>query len=70
LHVFEFSVHHANDVYRMLNLNTRSIIRSRDIISLNEAYHNWIEKNDGDIIANLKIQEINYDEDKLRSTQD
>jgi hypothetical protein len=28
----EYSVHHANDVYRMLNLDTKSIIFSREII--------------------------------------
>jgi hypothetical protein len=27
-----YSVHHANDVYRMLNLDTKRIIHSRDII--------------------------------------
>jgi hypothetical protein len=38
-----YSVHHANDVYRMLNLDTKTIIHSRDIIWLNEAYHGWID---------------------------
>jgi hypothetical protein len=27
-----YSVHHVNDVYRMLNLDTKRIIQSRDII--------------------------------------
>jgi hypothetical protein len=44
LNVCGYSVHHANDDYRMLNLDTKSIIQSRDIIWLNEAYHDWIEK--------------------------
>jgi hypothetical protein len=62
------SVHHSNDVYRMLNLDTKSIIHSRDIIWLNEAYHDWIEMKilqkkviddeDDDVIATLKIQEV------------
>jgi hypothetical protein len=39
-----YSEHHANDVYRMLNLETKSIIHSRDIIWMNEAYHDWIER--------------------------
>jgi hypothetical protein len=39
-----YSVHHANDVYRMLNLDTKRIIRSRNIIWLNEAYHDWIDR--------------------------
>jgi hypothetical protein len=38
-----YSVHHANDVYRMLNLDTKRIIQSRDIIWLNEAYQDWID---------------------------
>jgi hypothetical protein len=63
-----YSVHNANDVYRMLNLDTKSIIHSRNIIWLNEAYHDWIARKvsqkeeiddvDDDVIANSKIQEI------------
>jgi hypothetical protein len=34
-----YSVHHANDVYRMLTFDTKRIIHSRDIIWLKEAYH-------------------------------
>jgi hypothetical protein len=33
------SAHHENDVYRMLNLNNKSIIHPRDIIWLNDAYN-------------------------------
>jgi hypothetical protein len=72
-----YSVHHANDVYRMLNLDTKRIIQSRNIIWLNEAYHDWIDRKvsqkeeiddeDDDVIANLKIQEVNYGQDKLSS---
>jgi hypothetical protein len=39
-----YSVHHANDVYRMLNLDNKRIIHSRDIIWLNEAYHDWVDR--------------------------
>jgi hypothetical protein len=39
-----YSVYHANDVYRMLNLDNKSIIQSRNIIWLNEADNDWIEK--------------------------
>jgi hypothetical protein len=38
-----YSAHHANDAYRILNLYAKSIIQSRNIIWLNEAYHDWIE---------------------------
>jgi hypothetical protein len=75
-----YSVHHANDVYRMLNLDTKNIIQSRDIIWLNEAYRDWIDgkvsqkketdDEDDDVIANLKIQKVNDGHDNSRSTQD
>jgi hypothetical protein len=69
----EYSVNHANNVNRMLNLNTKSIIQSRDIIWLNGAHQNWIERkvlqkkeivlvvadDEDDFIANTKIQEFN-----------
>jgi ClpP class serine protease len=68
-----YSVHHENDVYRMLNLDTKSIIQSHNIIWLNEAYHDWMEKKvsqkketddeDDDVLANSKIQEIKDDKD-------
>jgi hypothetical protein len=60
-----YSVSYANDVYRMMNLDIKIIIQSRDIIWLNEAYHDWIENKvsqkketddeDDDFIANSKI---------------
>jgi hypothetical protein len=75
-----YSVHHANDVYRMLNLGTKSIIQSRDIIWLNEAFQDWIEKKvsqkketddeDDDVIENSKIQEVKDSQDKIKSEQD
>jgi hypothetical protein len=64
----------------MLNLDTKSIIQSHNIIWLNEAYHNWIEKKvsqkkkiddeDDDVIENLKIQEVKDGLNKLSSVQD
>jgi hypothetical protein len=76
----EYSVHHAKDVYRMLNLDTKSIIQVRDILYLNESYHSWIEKKvsqkkeiddeDDDVIANSNIQEVKDGQDKLSSVQD
>jgi hypothetical protein len=80
LHFVGYSVHHANDVYRMLNLDIKRIMQSRDIIRLNEAYHDWIERKvskkketddeDDDVIANSKIQEVKDGQDKLSSVQD
>jgi hypothetical protein len=39
-----YTVHYENDVYRMINLDTNSIIQSCDIIWLNEVYYDWVEK--------------------------
>jgi hypothetical protein len=74
-----YSVHHVNDFYRMLNLDTKNIIQSRNIILLNEAYHDWIDRKvlhkketddeDDDVIANSKIQEVKDGQDKLSSVQ-
>jgi hypothetical protein len=60
-----YSVHHEYDVHRMLNLDTKRIIHSRDIIWLNEAYNDWIEEKvsqkkeiddeDDNVIANSKV---------------
>jgi hypothetical protein len=36
-----YSINHAHDVYRMLNLETKKIINSRDIIWLNQVYYDW-----------------------------
>jgi hypothetical protein len=69
-----------NDVYRMLNLDTKRIIQSCDIIWLNEAYHDWIDRKalqkketydeDDDVIANSKIQEVKDGQDNLSNVQD
>jgi hypothetical protein len=60
-----YSVNHANYLYIMLNIVTKRIIQSRDIIWLNETYHDWIERKisqkkdsddeEDDVIANLKM---------------
>jgi hypothetical protein len=79
--LFGYVVNYVYDFYLMLNLDTKSIIQSRNIIWMNEAYHDWIEKkvsqkkevddedDDNDVIANPKIQEVNDMQDKLRSEQ-
>jgi hypothetical protein len=33
-----FTVNHADDVYRLLNPKTKSIIKSRDVVWLNKSY--------------------------------
>jgi hypothetical protein len=36
-----YSVDHANDVYRMLNLNSKSIIQKREVFWLEKYYNAW-----------------------------
>jgi len=58
-----YSVNHAHDVYRMLNLDTKKIINSRDIIWLNQVYNDWRAKkdnnqiNDDDVEVEPRIQD-------------
>jgi hypothetical protein len=51
-----YSVHHAHDVYRMLNIDTEMIVNSRNIIWLNEMHKDWIGRK-------VKNQLIDDDED-------
>jgi hypothetical protein len=37
---------HANDVYRLLNLKTNLIMKSRDVIWSNKSYLEWIKSKD------------------------
>jgi hypothetical protein len=39
-----YSVDHANDVYRMLNLNSNCIIQTRDVVWLGQLYNYWFKK--------------------------
>jgi hypothetical protein len=42
-----YAVNHTDDVYRLLNPKTKSIIKSRDVVWLNKRYGAWIKsKND------------------------
>jgi hypothetical protein len=36
-----YSVDQANDVYRMLNLNSKRIIQTRDVVWLGKCYNDW-----------------------------
>jgi hypothetical protein len=36
-----YSVDHANNVYIMLNLNTKRIINTRDVVWLRRSYKTW-----------------------------
>jgi len=61
-----YSVNHAHDVYRMLNMETKKVINSRDMIWLNQVYNDWkvqkvkmyVEDDEGNAVE-PKIQHIN-----------
>lgn len=51
-----YSVYHAHDVYRMLNIESEIIINSRNIIWLKEMHKDWIGRK-------VKSQLVDNDED-------
>ena len=53
-----YSVNHASDVYRMLNLETKGIINTRDVTWLGKYHKDWIAKK-------LPITESVNDDDYL-----
>ena len=70
-----YSVYHAHDVYRMLNLKTEMIINSRDIIWLNEMHKDWIgrkmktqsiHKDDDDDVMESRVQSVTDNQDDLQ----
>lgn len=40
-----YSVDHANDVYRMLNIATKRIVHTRDVVWLDKSYKHWVITN-------------------------
>jgi hypothetical protein len=41
-----YSINHAHDVYRMLNIGTKKIINSRNVICMNTVYKDWKDQKD------------------------
>jgi hypothetical protein len=41
-----YSINHAHDFYRMLNIETKKIINSRDIFWMNKVYKDWKDQSD------------------------
>jgi hypothetical protein len=54
-----YSINHAYDVYRMLNIETKKIINSRDIVWMNKVYKDWKDQKD------KKKSEVDYDDDAV-----
>ena len=72
-----YSKHHANDVFRMINMDTEMIINSFEIICLNEVYKDWMARkvkhqfnnNDDDAIES-EIQLVNKNQDASQGVRD
>jgi hypothetical protein len=56
------SQNHSDDVYRLFNIKTRQLIKSRDLILLDKDYESWLSYNkdnypvgddDSDITINI-----------------
>jgi hypothetical protein len=72
-----YTEHHSRDVYRMLNLTTKSIINSQDIIRLNKTYKEWKENkatifNVEDDIIELPtgVDKVILTENAIKETED
>jgi hypothetical protein len=48
-----YAVNHADDVYRLLNSETKSIIISRDVVWLNKSYVAWIKSKNGTSVSEM-----------------
>jgi hypothetical protein len=68
-----YSINHAHDVYRMLNMETKKVINSRDIIWLNKVYKDWkvqkakkmVEDDDDDAVE-PKIQAASKSQEEVQ----
>jgi hypothetical protein len=68
-----YSVHHAHDVYRMLNTDIKKVINSRDIVWMNQAYKDWrvqkekkSDQNDEDDAVEPKIQATSKSQEEVQ----
>jgi hypothetical protein len=68
-----YSINHAHDVYRMLNIETKKVINSRDIIWLNKVYKDWqiqktkkMDEDDEDDAVEPKIQAASKSQEEVQ----
>ena len=62
-----YSVDHANDVYRMLNLKTKKIVNTRDVVWLGKCYKEWSNKKVASIERNLDEENEDFIENAVTS---
>ena len=55
-----YSVDHVNNVYQMLNLNTKRIIHSREVVWLGKGFKEWLNNN---IVAKDQVIDDDYEDD-------
>ena len=72
-----YSVNHAHDVYRMLNIDTKKIINSQDIVWLNKVYNDWKDKKENDHLDDFdddaiepRIQDVRNDQEKVQEEKE
>jgi hypothetical protein len=63
----EYAVNHADDVYRLLNLKTKSIIKSRYVVWLNKSYGAWIKSKNDTSVSDDSDSEINNLKNKIET---
>jgi hypothetical protein len=56
----EYPIDNVCDVYRMLTLETKHTIKSRDIVWLNKSFGEW----------NKKVEEVNHEFDEQDENED
>ena len=68
-----YSLNHAHNVYRMLNMDMKKIINSRDIVWMNQVYHDWKDQKekktdleDEDDAVEPKIQAVNKTQEEVQ----
>jgi hypothetical protein len=60
-----YAVNHADDVYRLLNAKTKSIIKSRDVMWLNKSYGAWIKSKNDTSVNDDSDNEIDNSKNKI-----
>jgi hypothetical protein len=70
-----YTFNHANDVYRLLNLNTNHVIKSRDVIWSNTTYREWMKSKDhpkmtDDDLSDTEVVLDNHPEPKELESSD
>jgi hypothetical protein len=61
-----YAVNHDDDVYKVLNPKTKSIIKSRDVVWLNKSYGAWIESKNDTSVSNDSDSETDTLKNKIK----